>query len=82
MSTIMMREVKSSDVYALAYDDASRTLHVQYRDHEGKPKAHKYVYSDVPVSVFNELVNARSVGGYMHHFHHFKNYPVEKVELT
>lgn len=51
--------VMSSSVIArVAYDEVSRTLHIEFRSGTA------YDYVDVPRNVYEELIVARSAGGY------------------
>lgn len=50
--------VNSTNVSALAYDDTSQTLSVEFK------AGNRYQYFDVPRSTFEECLNASSVGRY------------------
>jgi hypothetical protein len=51
--------VSSSNVESVGYDEDSETLEVEFKN------GTLYQYFDVPQGVFNGLVNADSVGGYL-----------------
>lgn len=53
--------VASSNVACVGYDEDTHTLEVEFNN------GSVYQYSDVPIHVFDELVNAGSVGSYLHH---------------
>ena len=55
----MMHEVESSNVKAIGYETTTNTLVVEYLS------GLKYEYSNVPVNVFDELLNSVSKGKYM-----------------
>ena len=48
---INMTPVTSTNILAIGYDTASLTLQVEFKD------GHVYQYFDVPVSVYEELMN-------------------------
>lgn len=54
-----MISVDSSNISAVGYDDESSTLQVEFNN------GMSYQYFDVPEILFEELVNADSVGGYL-----------------
>lgn len=56
--------VSSSNINSVGYDEKSRTLEIEF--HSGT-----YHYYDVPQYIFEEIVNASSVGSYVHQ--HIKN---------
>ena len=58
MSNELLKPVRSSTLQAVAYDEASRTLFVQFRS------AATYEYRDVPPETYGALLAARSVGRY------------------
>jgi hypothetical protein len=58
MSNDLLKPVRSSTLQAVAYDEASRTLFVQFRS------AATYEYRDVPPETYGALLAARSVGSY------------------
>lgn len=49
----------SSNVYAWGYDAATRTLAVRFKS------GATYHYADVPQSVVDELMEAKSIGGFI-----------------
>ncbi|MBX8483795.1 KTSC domain-containing protein [Pseudomonas cichorii] len=51
--------VTSSNVESVGYDEDSETLEVEFTN------GTLYQYFDVPQGVYNGLVNADSVGGYL-----------------
>jgi len=51
--------VSSSNVSSIGYDSDSETLEVEF------VRGGIYQYFDVPENVFNELINASSVGSYL-----------------
>jgi hypothetical protein len=50
--------VKSSNIAAIGYDSASKTLEVEFKTGAA------YSYSDVPPSVARSFRKAQSIGGY------------------
>jgi hypothetical protein len=59
-SPIAMQEVKSSQIAAIGYDEATQTLAVRYL-HGGR----LYHYGEVTPQVYAELMAAKSVGHYV-----------------
>ena len=55
---MLMQAVQSSNLEAVGYDPATRTLRVKF-------KTGTYEYTGVPANVYNALVNASSVGTYL-----------------
>ena len=55
-----MISVDSSNVRSVGYDDASSTLQVEFLN------GSLYQYFDVPRQIFDGLLTAGSVGGYLH----------------
>lgn len=57
--------VRSSQIYSVAYDDATRVLEIQFRN-RGKDadpaSGPRYQYDDVPRSVYDEFMIAASLG--------------------
>lgn len=51
--------VSSSNVASIGYDNASQTLEVEFLN------GSIYEYYDVPENVYQELIAASSVGGYL-----------------
>lgn len=54
-----MREVASTNVAAIGYDEASKTLCVEFFG------GSRYRYADVPASLYEDLCLAPSVGRYL-----------------
>lgn len=60
--TIQFKEVFSSNVKSLAYDDVTSTLYVQWTNSKsGRASA----YAGVPLDVYENLLRAPSIGGMM-----------------
>ena len=57
-----MVKVLSSQIAELGYDDVQKTLYVEFK------KGGRYSYRDVPKEVYDEFLNAESIGAYF-----FKN---------
>ena len=53
--------VSSSNVASVGYEEFTQTLEVEF--HDGSV----YQYFDVPRSTYEGLINASSVGSYLHH---------------
>lgn len=67
-----MEFVQSSNVEAIGYDYGSNLLYIDF--HNGG----QYVYYDVPVFIYEELLSTPSVGSYLHVY--IKNqYKYEKI---
>jgi len=61
--TVQVKEVFSSNVSALGYDDTTSTLYVQWTNSKaGRASA----YSGVPVDVYESLLRAPSIGSMLH----------------
>jgi hypothetical protein len=70
--SIEMHQVISSNILAIGYDDAECTVHVQFLNNS------EYVYKGVPKHEFDGLLNAPSIGSYLHR--NYKNvYSYERV---
>ncbi len=54
-----MHQVNSSNVAAVGYEEDSQTLQVEFNS------GGSYQYFDVPQPIFDGLLNAASVGGYL-----------------
>jgi hypothetical protein len=68
-----MKPVSSSNVQSVGYDEANRTVYVRFLN------GTVYCYKDVPMHEFEGLLNAPSVGSYLHR--NFKNiFPYERLE--
>ena len=71
MSTEMI-QICSSNVLAVGYDEENQIVHVQFLNNT------KYIYKGVPKHEFDGLLNAPSVGSYLHQ--NYKNvYPYERI---
>lgn len=55
-----MIPVASSNVDSIGYDSQLKELHVRFRNTSGT-----YVYLNVPIELFRELRDAKSVGGFL-----------------
>jgi hypothetical protein len=65
--------VSSSNVAAIGYDENNQVLYVRFMNNM------LYIYKGVPVSEYNGLQNAPSVGSYLHR--NIKSfYPYERIE--
>lgn len=53
-----MRKVDSSMIRSAGYNQDDKKLHVKFND------GHTYVFSDVPNSVYQDLLKSESAGGY------------------
>lgn len=62
MQTIPLQPVTSSQIQAIGYDDATKTLAVQFHGKAGPGST--YHYADVPAQKFEELKKAESIGKY------------------
>lgn len=51
--------VSSSNVESIGYDPDSSTLEVEFKN------GSVYQYFDVPEQIFNDLINAGSIGSYL-----------------
>lgn len=73
MSNIVMKQVSSSNVDSLGYDEQNQVAYVRFLN------GSLYIYKGVPEHEFNALLNAPSIGSYLHR--NFKNvYPYERIE--
>jgi len=73
MNNIEMIQVSSSNVASVGYDIDNQIVHVRFLNNS------LYIYQGVPEYDFNGLVNASSVGSYLHR--NFKNvYAYQRVE--
>ena len=57
---VEMIPVQSTDVLAVGYDEENQILHVQFLS------GSEYIYKGVPQHEFEGLLNAPSVGSYLH----------------
>jgi hypothetical protein len=72
MSMPEMTPVQSSNVDSVGYDASTQTVYVKFLD--GK----LYTYKGVPEPEYQGLLNAPSVGSYLHR--NFRNvYPYERI---
>ena len=68
-----MIPVSSSNVQSIAYDETQLILYVRFLNNS------TYIYKGVPQIEFDGLLNASSVGSYLHR--NIKNlYPYERIE--
>lgn len=68
-----MTPVSSSDIAEIGYDESTQEVYVRFLDNS------LYVYKGVPQFEYEGLLNAPSVGSYLHR--NYKNvYPNERVE--
>jgi hypothetical protein len=54
-----MIKVESSNIMEIGYDEEHGDMYVKFKSNK------MYMYSDVPVKVFNELLEAESKGKYL-----------------
>jgi len=67
-----MIPVSSSNVASIGYDAATQTVYVQFTNNS------LYAYKNVPEGEYQGLLNAPSVGSYLHR--NYKNvYPYERL---
>lgn len=70
--SIEMIQVSSSNILAVGYDADNQIVHVQFLN------GSEYIYKGVPQHEFDGLLNAPSVGSYLHR--NYKNiYPYERT---
>ena len=73
MDGVEMIAVSSSNVAEIGYSESEQTVYVRYNN------GSMYIYKNVPEMDFNGLLNATSIGSYLHR--NFKNvYPYERIE--
>lgn len=73
MNEVEMISVSSSNVASVGYDEQNEIAHVRFLN------GTLYIYKGVPKHEFEGLLNASSVGSYLHR--NFKNvYPYERIE--
>jgi hypothetical protein len=73
MSYPAMTPVVSSNIAELGYDTTSATVYVRFLN------GSLYIYKGVPAFEYQGLLNAPSIGSYLHR--NFKNvYPYERIE--
>lgn len=69
-----MISVNSDDIKSIGYDETSQNLVIFF--HTGG----RYRYSNIPKSMYDELMNAQSHGKYFHKNIRYKTlYPCEKI---
>ena len=69
---VEMFPVSSSNIYAVGYDKENKIVHVQFLNNT------EYIYKGVPEHEYYGLLNAPSVGSYLHQ--NYKNvYPYERI---
>ena len=72
MSIPEMTPVSSSNVAELGYDSATQTVFVRFLDNR------LYIYKNVPEGEYHGLLNAPSIGSYLHR--NYKNvYAYERL---
>lgn len=70
--SVKMIPVSSSNILAVGYDEDNEIVHVQFLNNS------EYIYKGVHQHEFDGLLNAPSVGSYLHR--NFKNvYPYERI---
>ena len=70
---VQMIEVSSSNVASVGYDETAQILYVRFIN------GTLYIYKGVPIMEFHGLLNASSVGSYLHR--NIKNaYLYERIE--
>ena len=70
--SVEMIQVSSSNILAVGYDADNQIVHVQFLN------GSVYIYKGVPQHEFDGLLNAPSVGSYLHR--NYKNiYPYERI---
>ena len=68
-----MIPVESSNVESIGYDQENQIVYVRFLN------GSLYIYKEVPEYEFENLLNAPSIGSYIHS--NFKNvYPYERIE--
>jgi hypothetical protein len=73
MNYPQMQPVSSSNVAELGYDDVNLIVYVRFLN------GSVYTYKGVPQSEYQGLLNAPSIGSYLHR--NYKNvYPYERIE--
>lgn len=70
---VKMIDVNSSNVRSVGYDESSATLIIRFSNNT------MYIYKGVPIVEFEGLINAPSIGSYLHR--NIKSlYPYERIE--
>jgi hypothetical protein len=68
-----MQPVASSNVQSIGYDENTETLYIRFLN------GSLYIYKNVPIMVYEQLLGAPSVGSYMHR--NIKGvFPYERIE--
>lgn len=75
------KEVESSQIHSVGYDDATQTLGIRFKPTKSKPIT-EYHYANVTKGMYDGLVEAESVGRYFgNYIKPFpKDFPYTKVE--
>lgn len=72
-NNVEMIQVSSSNIERLGYDEQNQIAYVRFIN------GTLYIYKDVPQYEFDGLLNAPSIGSYLHR--NFKGvYPYERIE--
>lgn len=67
-----MKPVSSSNIQSIGYDESTETLRVQFNN------GSVYEYRNVPIIVYNDFMQAGSLGAYLNR--NIRNsYPYEKI---
>ncbi|WP_186122343.1 KTSC domain-containing protein [Burkholderia gladioli] len=61
---IAVKEVESSQIFAIGHDAATNTLAIRFRSYKTNGPTSLYHYANVPAEVFAELASAKSIGTY------------------
>lgn len=70
--SVEMIQVSSSNIGSVGYDEENQIVHVLFLNNT------EYIYKGVPQHEFDGLLNAPSVGSYLHQ--NYKNvYPYERI---
>lgn len=73
MSNVEMKSVSSSNIESIGYDEQNQIVYVRFLN------GTLYCYNGVPIHDFEGLLNAPSIGSYLHR--NYKNvYPYERLE--
>lgn len=54
--------IESPNIQETRYNFSENTLEVVYKNH------HKYLYRDVPITVWSDLLDAKSIGSFLHRY--------------
>ncbi|MGS1020292.1 KTSC domain-containing protein [Burkholderia glumae] len=79
---ISVKEVESSQIYAIGHDATTNTLAIRFRSFKTNGPTSLYHYANVPAEVFAELASAESIGTYFgqHIKPYDKKYPYVQIE--